>query len=406
MKKIVILAALLALISSCSVDQNDFYFHDSRALEQSRKAVRRGDASVTKAYQDLIHKADSLLGMEPVSVMDKGLVPPSGDKHDYMSQGPYWWPDPEKADGLPYVRRDGQTNPETRELKDAANMSHMKSAVMTLGRAYYFSGDERYSEKAAELIRTWYIDPETWMNPNLNYSQRIPGICDGRGIGVIDGRACVDVIEALHFMEGASSVTPDLQNSFKAWVREFRDWLINSANGMDEQTQPNNHGTFYDLQVATYSLYVGDIDFCREFLDNDVWWRFDQIAEDGCQPREMARTKSFSYSVSNLKGLLELAAIGDKVGLDIRGYRNVNGVKVNQALSFLYPYVRGESQWPGTEISNAFKASSVIELLSLASLDGNYPEYKQLVPYLPEFSRDSDDLSASIYRLLSPMLFK
>ena len=68
--------------------------------------------------------------------MDKTITPPSGDKHDYMSQAPYWWPDPAKADGRPYIRRDGQRNPEINRLTDHDNLGRLTSAVATLGLAY------------------------------------------------------------------------------------------------------------------------------------------------------------------------------------------------------------------------------------------------------------------------------
>ena len=84
----------------------------------------------------------------PFSVMQKNHVPPSGDKHDYMSQAPYFWPDPDKKDGLPYVRRDGKVNPE-RDKYDAPLLKKMSQAVATLALAYYLTGEERYAEHAA-----------------------------------------------------------------------------------------------------------------------------------------------------------------------------------------------------------------------------------------------------------------
>src|SRR5207302_773663 len=83
----------------------------------------------------------------------KRRVPPSGDKHDYVSMGPYWWPNPAKRGGLPYVRRDGERNPEMRDDYDAPRLAATTGAVTTLGLAYYFTDDEKYARRAALLLR-------------------------------------------------------------------------------------------------------------------------------------------------------------------------------------------------------------------------------------------------------------
>src|ERR1044072_5271844 len=54
----------------------------------------------------------------PFSITSKATTPPSGDKHDYMSQAPYFWPDPQRPNGLPYIRRDGDRNPEINKITD------------------------------------------------------------------------------------------------------------------------------------------------------------------------------------------------------------------------------------------------------------------------------------------------
>src|ERR1041384_6366545 len=73
--------------------------------------------------------------------MDKAVIPPSGDKHDYMSQAPYWWADPSKPRGLPYVRKDGQRNPEVDKITDHAEFERLAKTSFSLALAFGVIGN-------------------------------------------------------------------------------------------------------------------------------------------------------------------------------------------------------------------------------------------------------------------------
>ena len=118
--------------------------------------------------------AKEALGRGPYSVTFKKDVPSSGDKHDYMSFSRYWWPNPETPDGLPYVRRDGHVNVEIRRRGDRDQIGQLFIDVETLALAYYLFQAEQYATHAIKLIHTWYLDPETKMNPHLRFGKRCP----------------------------------------------------------------------------------------------------------------------------------------------------------------------------------------------------------------------------------------
>jgi hypothetical protein len=176
----------------------------------------------TPAREALVKQADQALRTPPSSVMDKKAKPPSGDKHDYMSVGPYWWPDPSKPDGLPYIRKDGETNPaRVDDQTDNATFKKLLSAVPTLALAYRETGREEYAAHAAKLLRVWFLDPATKMNPNLNYGQAIPGRMDGRGIGIIDTAGMLEVMQALPWLEKSSAWTIADRDGMKAGWRSI-----------------------------------------------------------------------------------------------------------------------------------------------------------------------------------------
>ena len=336
-----------------------FLMH-GETLVRVRERLRAGDRALVPAYAKLIDDARHALTVSPQSVMDKKRVPASGDKHDYMSFGPYWWPDSTKPDGLPFIRRDGQVNPGSRDDSDSPRFARMSDAVSTLALAYYFSGDESYARHATQLLRTWFLDSTTRMNPNLRFGQAIPGITDGRGIGLIDTRELASIADAVGLLQGSTSWRGDDQRGMLAWYGNFLGWLKTSRQGQDEAAEKNNHGSWVDVQSAAVALFVGDTTFAHQVVAERGRRRVDtQILPDGRQPLELARTRSHSYSQFNADALTRLAELGRWVGVDLWHYTSPGGGSIRGALAYLAPYADSTRAWPGQQIT-AVNAQAVL----------------------------------------------
>ena len=169
---------------------------------------RQGVEPFATAVDSLKKMAGRAMMQGSFSVMQKKMMPPSGDKHDYYSLGPYWWPNPDTPDGLPYVRHDGIRNPEYADY-DRRALGEMATSVFTLALAWFYTGHEPYADKSVELLRTWFLDPSTRMNPHLEYGQAIPGRTEGRGIGIIETGSLVDVVNGIGMMKGSEAMTED-----------------------------------------------------------------------------------------------------------------------------------------------------------------------------------------------------
>jgi hypothetical protein len=319
------------------------------ALPRLKTRVAAGDPLLRPALDKLVQDADKALTVNPPSVLDKSRVAPSGDKHDYYSTAPYFWPDPAKKDGLPYLRHDGQRNPEASgAASDSGRLNRMASNAETLALAYYLTGNTNYAAHAARLLRVWFLDPATHMNPNFNHAQAVPGVNDGRGTGMIESRSLTRVCDAASLLRGCAFWPAPDQAALTAWMRAFLAWAQTSKNGRAEAEAKNNHGSFYDVQVAHLALFLGETNRAREIVEAAKARRLAaQIRPDGSQPLELARADSFGYSRFNLQGLFALATLGEYVGVDLWQYRTPEGGSIRQALDFLVPYVEDqEKPWP------------------------------------------------------------
>ncbi|MFF1658683.1 alginate lyase family protein [Streptomyces sp. NPDC058255] len=341
---------------------------DGVRMQQTRLRLDRGDPQLARAVANVTARADNWLDQGPWTVVDKPKPAPGGDVHDYLSQAPYWWPSqPRTADnpwGCPYVQRDGQRNPEVDTGTDRQDVEKVFDSTYDLSLAWYYTGKKQYAQKAASVLRAWFLAPDTRMNPNLDHGQFIPCKYDGRAIGIIDfSQSYTSVLDAIAILDtGAPGWSKSDRTAMRAWNTDFRDWLVNSDFGKEEGAAKNNHGTFYDMQLAALAYATGDQDLARRTVLNARSLRIDpQIAADGSQPQELARTRSWHYSTFDLVAYTRLAAIGRHVGVNLWSYQGPDGQSLFKAVDYLLPAATGAEPWNHPELEfHRFAASDVV----------------------------------------------
>jgi len=317
MKPAVLLAIFLSTWPMCGRAERPYFGAEPGALEKAKQAIAAGDPVLVGALKKLKQDAEKALLVAPTAVTEKKKLPPSGDAHDYMSLAPYFWPDPAKPAGLPYLRKDGEVNPESRELaaNDTLRIRALGTTVETLALAYFFTGEEKYAAQAAQHLRGWFLAPATRMNPNLKFAQAVLGVNDGRGTGIIEARGLADAADAAILLLGSKAWTKDDQTAVERWGDQYYEWLLRSKNGQDERAAKNNHGTWYDVQAVHWALVLNRTEEAKGILAQAGMTRIDvQIEPDGRQPLELSRTASFSYSCFNLRALSDLALLGRHAG--------------------------------------------------------------------------------------------
>jgi iduronate 2-sulfatase len=374
-KKFIVILLVIQFSNSTYANNTDGIFVDFTKIEKVKQLIIQKDKRYFPAFNALIEKADQALTEGPYSVMYKKRTPPSSSKHDYLSMGPYWWPDPSKPDGLPYTRKDGEVNPETRGNNvDRSSAAKLFSNVEILGWAYYFSGQKKYVDKAIQLIETWFINPETKMNPNLNFAQGIPGRTEGRGIGIIDWAGINRLISPIQILEADKILTDETQEKLYAWFNDYLNWLLTSENGISEDNYFNNHGTWYDVQVVGIELMLGKTELAKSRLEQVKNKRIaTQIEPDGSQPHEIARTKSLGYSTMNLRGFLHLSKLAKNAGINLWDYKTTDGRGIQQALEYLLPFAAGQDVWKHQQLGSMEDAleSLKIDFIMAASQTEN-----------------------------------
>lgn len=360
---------LLSLNGSASVLNSALA--DSVHMLQVKSSIRDGKSDYSACYKKLIRQADKLLSYKTPSVIEKEQFPASNDKHDFLSLGPYNWPDPSKADGLPYIYRDGERNPEASSIPDDRNFNTVLRNIFTLSLSYYFSENSKYADKAREIIQVWFLDPATAMNPNMNYAQAVKGKNSGTKSGIIQSRNIIYLCESLRLLDGNDNFRTVTAPAIRKWIGDFLNWMQTSKPGMAEAVSKNNHSTFYDVQIVAMAKSLGKDDVMKSFETKFREKISSQIEPDGGQPLELKRTKSFGYSLFNLLAFSTIASELRKVNDKLVFCESNGGSSLKKAAEYLLPFVNKQKPWTYQQIAEMEWRDGKTAYLLLFQLTGD-----------------------------------
>ncbi|HSY18680.1 MAG TPA: alginate lyase family protein [Candidatus Acidoferrales bacterium] len=335
-------------------------------------------------HDRILRAADAALKQEPVSITTVRAKLSEGGPHDFYSNGDYWWPNPKTTNGLPYIQRDGQTNPENFTAHRQI-IRQLSDAIAALGAAYKLTGDDKYAAKAAALLKVFFLDEATRMNPSLQYAQAIPGVSPGRGIGIIDTLHIIEIPKAIEAMAKSPAFTPELMAGLKKWFADYVTWMRTSKNGNEEQNAGNNHAVACWLQVAVFAEFTGDeanlAEARRHFTDIFV---ARQMTNDGSFPAELRRTKPYGYSTFQLDNMVTLCQVLSTKDHDLWHFTTPDGRTIGKAMAFMYPYWADKSTWPHKPDVQAWEGWPARQpSLLFAGLAFDEPKYLALWQKLP-----------------------
>ncbi|HMG08992.1 MAG TPA: alginate lyase family protein [Mucilaginibacter sp.] len=294
---------------------------------------------------DVLKEAAWALQQQPITVTAESCTRSAGGKHDFYSEGDYWWPNPQNPDG-PYIQKDGLTNPQN-FVDHRLAMIRFSRIIGALASAYKITGDKKYVQQALWHLKAWFINQETLMNPNLQYAQAIKGIATGRGIGIIDTIQLMEVVQGLEAMQSSPLIDKQTMDGIKDWFNQYLTWLTTHPYGKEEMNAKNNHGTCWTMQAACFAKFTGNkeiMNFCRNRFKEVLLPS--QIAVDGGFPLELKRTKPYGYSIFNLDAMTTICQLLSDKTDNLWTYQTSDGRSIKKGIEFLYPYLKEKNTWP------------------------------------------------------------
>ena len=358
-----------------NVTAMEIFTTDERKAGLKEKIAKR-DGEYGFIGYCLKYEAQKAIGCPLYSVTYTKSRAASGNPHDYYSEAPYWWPNPENPDG-PFIRRDGEIYPGRFE-KHTLDMSEMAKAVYILSCAGYFFESREYTAKAEALLDNWFINAGTAMNPSLDYAQAISGVSLGRGIGIIDTAALILVISAMDYFTAAGG-SKETTERLKDWFGKYVTWMDTSKNGKDERDYFNNHANWWNTQAASFSAFSGDTAMAKRCFDRLINKIIpEQTGPDGEFIDELTRTNSLTYCLYNLEACIVTAQAAAMYGIDLYSAETLDGKGIRKSLDYMFPFYKNPYTWEHKQISGRNIAPSVSFQLARERLDKKYASAQKL----------------------------
>jgi hypothetical protein len=350
------------LVHECDLGQ--------RLFCSAKKVQEQADWVYTQQQNQPIH-----------TPVNKVSMPPSGDKHDYMSIIQYAYActdscDPatdcsfwnfgyghiridmtvlgcDTATGLPWYIHDGYFNP---AANDEANSDHsalkgLMSKVYDLSLSNFFLGNAEHGALASKLLYAWFVDKETLMNPNMKYANTIPGRSPASPAIIQMTTYGAKFFESIRLLEFTGALDPAFSATFRAWVMEWVRWATDSSAPLLEwphgdYISDNNHGMYYDVFMVAAATYAQDSALATQICKDAVASRLEiQLGADGTLPHEDLRSDGERYHLFTSTAIMELARLCGVHGVNL--YTPLaDGRSIQQTIDFVVPVLTGAKRWP------------------------------------------------------------
>jgi hypothetical protein len=317
---------LLARNSYNQLNNHRLLVFDEDSLVERKSRWQAGETESSLLVNRLVKRADRVILFPPPTLGGLVSAPKSAQAQDYFSLGAPWalqpFADPPTRaldeDG-PWERSRQTLGASTQDNRWALQRVFDETLLLTL--AATFSGKASHWGAAAQRVRTWFIDPDTRMNPHLKFARIRPeqGEATGTSGGIIDFQDVylfLDAVRLLQQHQNGEWLSNDDLMQLRSWFSVYLRWLSESPQGKTERASSNAHGPWYDLQIATIAAWLGDY----EAVQSTVLRASERGAQQLCTqaaPQSSARLGAKSNeSLFRIAGWQELAL----------AMRNITGV--------------------------------------------------------------------------------
>ena len=336
-----------------------------------RKALRSLKLNPPSDWVDILGRAvTGFLEDEktkgPYTALDKGVVPPNGDKREFMTLVPYAWECSKRPeDCVDYGRVahsaeklkcltqewiicDGRFNREVMDTMDYAHLAKVIQMVEKAALSYHMSGNTQAVGLVERQLRAWFLDPTTSIHPRLLYSQIIPFSSNpDRAKGSLD--CVIDWYDITRLLDGVS-ILQDVLNpadliQLQGWFADFLAFITKPDIKTQHYRHLSNHGPWYDVVTMSIARWIGASNYIRAQCETAKYRVKRHISPNGDMHHETARFQSVYYYAYTMDAFVLVAHLSTDE-CDLLNFE-VEGASIAKLFDYISQHVPNQfTEWP------------------------------------------------------------
>lgn len=261
-------------------------------------------------------------------VVDKTITAPSGDVHDYYSMAPHYSPAGLKYDGHANIGEQAKGAGDAQAFRSAA----WRISACAIGGVLL--GNSEFTQRAAYLLKAWFVDSSTKMNPSLRYAQMIPGSDEINDVGIVEVRQLANIVGAVRCLEKHAALEASVSRPVREWFEKFLDDCDTLGIREKALQRGNNVGTWAALLFGSLDLFCGRFErsFAIAYRASERLGQ--QLGPFSMQLHEIGRAKPLHYSLFNLAAWFSLSRLCREFGMDLLRFSGVHNESLKTALAF------------------------------------------------------------------------
>lgn len=186
------------------------------------------------------------------------------------------------------------------DICDRFKLQKLFDSTTLFSLAYGITGNKLYANKAYNNIKSWFLDPKTKMNPNMDYCH----FENDKNTNLLDILGFYYLIDAIKII--INLFTKDELFNLKLWFKQFLSWLNDSPLAEKESNKNNYHKTSILIVKFSIAFFISDMKelekikkLAHELIDI-------QLDNKGYQIFEQKKDDTFHYYLYNLQLLIIL----------------------------------------------------------------------------------------------------
>ena len=193
------------------------------------------------------------------------------------------------------------------------NQEDFRSLVQNctmLTLASYFSDDNSYADHAVSIIKEWFLDQNTKVNPSKVFTEATHRLLKTTYVYTL--------FDSLRLLRKKGRFSEDEWHGLQRWFTQVMEAMDQSARAWRLGYTSKDHiGLYYDIQYSSIAAFINNSTQMYKTIQDSIARLYEHVAPDGTLHNEITKKSCESNQIFALAGWQTMDRMASKLGIDL-----------------------------------------------------------------------------------------